>query len=227
VRVRGYRDSERLFEARWPPLLEVDTQPSKGETMKGYFLPLVKARTQPKKLGFHHASRQVLAFGVAILAPLIVAMLLISARAPAQAQMAGAAPSTNTGAAGNDAVGNMSDVMVSMVYPAANNILLSIYRGGPQDDREWVVIQRNAVLLAESGNVLARRGPRGEVDWAKDAKMLADVGAAAYQAARSKDANALDALDQPLNAACTACHKQYRPNIAGAREREGPSRQTE
>ncbi len=111
-------------------------------------------------------------------------------------------------------VGTMSELMVAMVYPAANDILLFIARGAPKDDKEWVAVQHSAVRLAESGNVLMMRGHAlNQGGWIKDAKMLVDVGAAAYKAARAKDATALAALNEPLNAACTTCHKQYRPNV--------------
>jgi mono/diheme cytochrome c family protein len=108
-------------------------------------------------------------------------------------------------------IDSMSDLMVSMVYPAANNILLSVYRGGPQNDADWENVQRSAVLLAESGNVLLMRGPAGDQgDWAKDAKMLVDAGAAVYRAARAKDTKTLLTTDQAINASCVTCHKQYR-----------------
>jgi hypothetical protein len=111
-------------------------------------------------------------------------------------------------------VGTMTDLMMSMVYPAANDILLSVYRGAPRDDKEWAAVQRSAVLLGESGNVLMMRGRAlDQGEWMKDAKMLVDVGANAYRAARARDANALLAISEPLNAACSACHKQYRPNV--------------
>jgi hypothetical protein len=111
-------------------------------------------------------------------------------------------------------VGTMADVMTSMVYPAANDLLLSIARGGPKDEKEWMAVQRSAVLLGESGNVLMMRGrARDQGEWITDAKMLVDTGAAAYRAARSKDMNALTALDAPINASCVSCHKQYRPNV--------------
>jgi mono/diheme cytochrome c family protein len=114
-------------------------------------------------------------------------------------------------------IDSMSDLMVSMVYPATNNILLSVYRGGPQNDTDWASVQRSAVLLAESGNVLLMRGPAGDQgDWAKDAKALVDAGAAAYKAARAKDTRALLAVDQPINASCVNCHKQYRFNNSSA-----------
>jgi cytochrome c556 len=47
----------------------------------------------------------------------------------------------------------------------------------------------------------------------KDAKLLNDVGAAVYQAAKAKDANALAALTGRIDASCVNCHKQYRPNV--------------
>ncbi len=111
-------------------------------------------------------------------------------------------------------VGTMGELMTSMVYPAANDLLLSIARGGPKDDKEWMAAQRNAVLLAESGNVLMMRGrARDQGDWMKNARMLVDAGAAAYSAARAKDTKALIAVDTPINASCVSCHKQYRPNV--------------
>ena len=118
------------------------------------------------------------------------------------------------GIAGSAPIDSMSDIMVSMVYPATNNILLSIYRGGPQNDMDWETVQRNAVLLAESGNVLLMRAPVGanQADWARDAHMLVDAGAAVYKDARAKDTSALLTTDQAINASCVNCHKQFRFN---------------
>jgi hypothetical protein len=173
--------------------------------------------------------RKVPAF-VALAPTLLMTSLLILGflgRSAAHAQTQGSSSQANSAGSGNpQPVGTMSEIMTSMVYPPANNILLAAYRGGAQDDKEWLAIQRSAVLLAESGNVLMMRGPAGgQSDWAKDAKLLSDVGAAAYKAARAKDANALMGVAQPLNAACTTCHKQYRANIAAPGERVGPSHQ--
>jgi cytochrome c553 len=110
-------------------------------------------------------------------------------------------------------VGNMSDIMVSIIYPAANEILTFANRA-PADDKEWIALQRSAVRLGESGNLLMMRGHAlNQGDWIKDAKLLVDVGAAAYKAAKAKDAGALPALNDQINASCTTCHKQYRPNV--------------
>jgi len=112
-------------------------------------------------------------------------------------------------------------LMVDLIHPASNDILLLIFRGGPKDEKDWAVVRRSALTLAESGNVLAGRGPARDAVWLKDSKLLADMGAAAYKAAQAKDASALAALADPLDASCTACHKQYRPNIF---PREGGSK---
>ena len=110
-------------------------------------------------------------------------------------------------------VGSMSDIMVSMIYPAANEILTFANRA-PADDKEWIALQRAGVRLGESGNLLMMRGHAlNQGDWLKDAKLLVDVGTAAYKAAKAKDMTALPGLNDQINASCTTCHKQYRPNV--------------
>jgi hypothetical protein len=112
------------------------------------------------------------------------------------------------------ATATMKQLMVDLVYPASNDILLFVNRGTPNDEREWAAVRRGAVTLAESGNLLMLRGrARDQGEWMKDARMLADVGAAAYKAAQAKDWKALAALADQIDAACTTCHKQYRPNV--------------
>src|SRR5262249_35913573 len=100
---------------------------------------------------------------------------------------------------------------------ASNEILLVIYRGGPAKEsagKDWAAVRRAAVTLEESGNLLTMPGrARDQGAWIKDAKMLADAGAAAYKAAQSKDPQALAAVAEALDASCTTCHKQYRPNV--------------
>jgi cytochrome c556 len=108
----------------------------------------------------------------------------------------------------------MKQLMLDLIHPASNEILLYTFRGGPQDDTEWAAVRRSALTLSEAGNSLANRAPsREQADWLKDAKLLADAGAAAYQAAQTKDRAALSALTERLDASCTACHKQFRPNV--------------
>jgi hypothetical protein len=108
----------------------------------------------------------------------------------------------------------VKQLMLDLIHPSSNDILLAVYRGGPKDEREWAALRRSALALAESGNMLMMRGrARDQADWAKDAKLLVDVGTAAYKAAQAKDGNALATLTGAIDASCTTCHKQYRPNV--------------
>ena len=108
----------------------------------------------------------------------------------------------------------MRQLMLDMIYPASNDLLLHIYRGGPKDESDWAAVRRDAMNLEESGNLLMMPGrARDQEDWATHVKMLADAGTSAYKAAAEKNAQALAAVAGPLDAACTSCHKQYRPNV--------------
>jgi hypothetical protein len=46
----------------------------------------------------------------------------------------------------------------------------------------------------------------------QDARLMLDAGRAAYRAARAKDLDALEALNDDLCVSCTSCHQHYRPN---------------
>jgi len=108
----------------------------------------------------------------------------------------------------------MKQLMVEIIHPASNEILLFVSRGSSQDEKEWDRVRRSAITLAEAANLLTMRGrARDQGEWVKDAKLLADAGTAAYKAAEAKDAKALAALTESLDASCTTCHKQYRPNV--------------
>jgi cytochrome c556 len=122
--------------------------------------------------------------------------------------------SAQTPAESPQAVATMKQLMLDLIHPASNDILLFVNRGSPKADVEWAAVRRSALALAESGSLLTMPGrARDQGDWMKDAKTMADIGAAAYKAARAKDFPALAALAESLDASCTACHKQYRPNV--------------
>lgn len=109
----------------------------------------------------------------------------------------------------------MRQLMLDLIHPASNDILLFVNRGAPKQQAEWAQVRRSALTLAESGNLLTQPGrvPKDSADWTRDAEALANVGAAAYQAAQARDFAALAALADTLDASCTNCHKQFRPNV--------------
>lgn len=108
-------------------------------------------------------------------------------------------------------VGNISELMISMIYPTSD-ALFYIERTPPKTDLEWNTIRDHALTLAESGNLLMMDGrAKDQKDWIKDSKMLIDVGRAAYKAAQTKNMDAIVALNDQLYASCVTCHTQYRP----------------
>jgi cytochrome c556 len=130
-------------------------------------------------------------------AALAIAALFLAPTAPAQAP-------------------TMKQLMLDLIHPASNDILLTVSRGGPSDDKEWASLRHNALTLSESGYVLvaAQSGSDARDEgWRKAARLLADAGSDAYKAAQSKDAKALPAITARIDASCTNCHKQFRPNV--------------
>jgi hypothetical protein len=108
-------------------------------------------------------------------------------------------------------VATMKQLMVDVIHPASNGILLLVNRGGPTDANEWAEARRDALTLAESGNLLIMRNSAPA--WIADAKLLTDIGSAAYKAAETQNVKALAALTDRIDASCTTCHKQFRPTL--------------
>lgn len=109
-------------------------------------------------------------------------------------------------------VGNMSQLMVNIIYPASDAIFY-FERKLPSNDVEWNELANHALILAESGNLLLMPGrARDKTNWTKDAKLLIDAGAGAYKAAKAKDVEGVRAVNDALYAACVTCHAQYREN---------------
>lgn len=110
-------------------------------------------------------------------------------------------------------VGTMSELMVEIIYPTSDAIFYISARV-PKDQVEWNELQGKALALAESANLLMMPGRARDQDrWMKDAKLLLDVGTAAFKLAKIKDVDGLSALNDQLYASCVTCHADYRPNF--------------
>jgi cytochrome c556 len=130
---------------------------------------------------------------------------LTAALAAALAQAASTRPPTRN-------VGTMSDLMVKIIYPASD-ALFYIESRTPKTDSEWTALEAQALMVAESANLLMMPGrARDQKQWMADARLMLDVGADAVAAAKKKDVEAIVALSDRLMESCTTCHKNYRPN---------------
>src|SRR5262245_32006920 len=108
-------------------------------------------------------------------------------------------------------VGSMSDLMVKIIYPTSD-ALFYIESRTPQTDAEWTLLEGQALVLAESANLLMMPGrARDQKQWMADAKLMLDAGAAAVKAAKLENVEAVSAVSDQLLESCTTCHKHYRP----------------
>jgi cytochrome c556 len=129
---------------------------------------------------------------------LLLSALLIQAQAPAPTP-------------GVKPVGTMKELMLDYIFPTSNEIFY-VSRDENKTEKNWIDLRSNALMLAESANLLM--SPQRAYDndqWMRDAKLLWDVGDKAFKAAKAKDLPALEALNDELYEACQSCHVHYRP----------------
>jgi hypothetical protein len=108
-------------------------------------------------------------------------------------------------------VGSMRQLMIDIIYPVSDAIFY-VDREPPKNAQDWTVLRTQALMLAESGNLLMMEGrARDQKNWIMESKMLVDIGGKAYKAAQAKNVDDIRALNDSLNAACVVCHYQYRP----------------
>ena len=130
------------------------------------------------------------------------------------AGLAGAAAARDDGPVPEpEPIGTMSELMIKLMYPASDAILYVESRA-PTNEVEWNELQAQALLLAESANLIMMPsrvvGDRDE--WMRDARLMFDAGAAAYEAALEQDLEALIALNEQVYMSCVVCHRRTRPD---------------
>lgn len=128
--------------------------------------------------------------------------------AAAGASLAQAPPAETPGI---KSVGTMSELMLDVIYPTSDEIFY-VGRDEKKSVKDWMDLRNNALILAESANLLmADNRARDKDQWMKDAQLLRVVGNKAFIAAKAKDLPALEALNAELYESCQSCHVHYRP----------------
>jgi hypothetical protein len=109
-------------------------------------------------------------------------------------------------------VATVRDLHDAMITPASD----AIFEAGntpPGNDREWTALRNNALILAESGNLLMLEGRAKDNDrWMKMSRALVDAAATAVKAAEDKNADAVVEASDPITESCMNCHEPYRDN---------------
>jgi cytochrome c556 len=107
-------------------------------------------------------------------------------------------------------IGTMSELMVDILYPAGDAVFY-IETRTPTNSEEWMALQGQTLMLAETANLLMMPGrARDQDQWMADAELLLEAGEAAYLAAKDRDVEGLVALNDQLYQSCVVCHQHYR-----------------
>ena len=83
----------------------------------------------------------------------------------------------------------------------------------PENDAQWLAVERQALALAESANLLLMT-PRliTSGSWVKWSVAQRDAAVVAQKAARAKNGEALSTAADALYETCAGCHKTYLPS---------------
>ncbi len=129
-------------------------------------------------------------------------LIAVAVSVPSRAQRA---PTTGVRTLAN--VRELHELMISpasdAVFAASSNDVL--------DAKGWTTARNQAVVLAESGNLLmVGTRVRDNGSWMKMSRAMVDAAALAAVAAEKKDAKALEAATDSITTACMECHRPYR-----------------
>jgi mono/diheme cytochrome c family protein len=147
-----------------------------------------------------------------------------------------AAAATATGTAQFSTAANLAQLMRGVTFPNAN-ILFNVQVKDPAKDKPampmpfdyvlwgstvyygWQVVDQAALTLVETTPLFLLPGRRCEngrpvpvdrADWKQYTASLVDIGKEAYQAAQSRNVDAVNKIAERLNETCANCHKVYR-----------------
>ena len=108
-------------------------------------------------------------------------------------------------------VASVNQLMKAFVIPSSDAVF-GVAIEAPQDDEAWTVLQNNALILAESGNLLMIGSRAKDNDaWIKAAQALVDAGTVTFKAAEAKNVDALIEAGDQVYATCEGCHSRYLP----------------
>lgn len=80
-----------------------------------------------------------------------------------------------------------------------------------KDERSWAAVRNNALILAESGNLLMLSGrAKDNGAWMTLSRALVDAAAAAAAAADARKAAGVTQAADRIVATCEGCHQPYR-----------------
>jgi hypothetical protein len=159
--------------------------------------------------------------------------------APPQPPARGAAPSARGAGSGRQVVGTLAQIMRAIPFPNSN-IIFDVQDNDPAKKKPdpngpyigtyqgWEGVENASIAIAEFANLILIPGrlcsngqpvPLQQADFVKFAQALRATGIAEYNAAKTKNVDAVNKLSDRLTETCANCHDKYRPDsrIGGAK----------
>ena len=116
-------------------------------------------------------------------------------------------------------VASVKQLMEAAIHPASEVVfeavgtiisMSGVEEIAPKNDDEWGEVRDNALILAESGNLLMMGNrAKDRDDWMKMSQALTDAGVVALRAAEAKNPAALFEAGGQVYEACQQCHTKY------------------
>jgi hypothetical protein len=113
-------------------------------------------------------------------------------------------------------IATIEQIMETTVEPVAYKVYDAaawengVQVGGPETDDDWRMIEANALMLAETGNLLLMGWRmKDQSGWVARTRAMMDAASEAAKAAAAKNTDAVFIAGGKIHQACTACHLQY------------------
>jgi len=143
------------------------------------------------------------------LSQLVVASLILSIATVSCSRRAGVEP-----------IATLEQIMETTVEPVSDRVFDAavwengVQVGGPKSDDDWKLVQANAMMLAETCNLLLMPGrAKDEGGWPIRTQAMKDAALEAAKAAELKNTEAILAAGTHIYQACLGCHLQYIPQM--------------
>jgi cytochrome c5 len=159
--------------------------------------------------------------------------------APQQPPARGAAAPARGAGSGRQVVGTLAQIMRAIPFPNSN-IIFDVQDNDPAKKKPdpngpyigtyqgWEGVENASIAIAEFANLILIPGrvcsngqpvPLQQADFVKFAQALRATGIAEYNAAKTKNVDAVNKLSDRLTETCANCHDKYRPDsrIGGAK----------
>ena len=108
-------------------------------------------------------------------------------------------------------VATTGDIMTALIVPSST-VVFRAAADPPRDEKDWAALRAQALVLAESGNLLLIGSRvRKDRDWSRMAAALRDAADVAVKAAGAKNATALSEAGDRVYETCEQCHLRYLP----------------